>query len=450
MGSRLPSPSGSPSREKFSSTDPSDDSEDFDDGFDSIAHIIEAMTDRDFFKDGVEDRTDRLRVFCNMICQTDLKPEQIMAEETFPILIRVIKKDSGDSVTHALRALAAAPMVFTPLNGMFTGVKDVVRKCILQSETITNKVMAIQTLGSVAFFGGAGYDDMDSVMDLFFQIIQTDGESANAVDNVEIVVAAIEQWSFLSTLVEPDDMKFNEVLEALENQLESSSPEVLLAVADGIGLLCEQQYEPRSLDKWSRPQDDGGDDAKFADTQDYILEQGLPPRYRKATWEQNHDFFQGNNHLIREKLNDIASSTMRQHRKDMRRELHSTFRDVVHTIDFPWRGPRFSTALSDGEGTKMHGHRLFRNGRTIDRWWKLHRYNAIKRVLRGGIGQHLNSGEPAADCLEGDLTAPSRLKDELDAQDQDTELQQPSYGDLEVERDDDASLTQRTGRLRLS
>jgi hypothetical protein len=301
----------------------------------------------------------------------------------------------------------------------------------------------------VAYFGGADSQQVNSAMNLFINISQSDGEHIDALDNADVVAAAIEEWSFLSTLVEADDIKFNEALEAFEDQLDSSSPEVLLASADGIGLLCEQQYEPKDLDEWQTPMDSAKLKSEDeAGSEEYNKEIHLPRKYQKWSWEQHHDFFQGEENHVKAKLREISTSSMRRTRKDIRKELHNTFRDVLHTVENPWRGPRFSTALTDEEKTKMLGHRLVKSNILIDRWWKLHRYNAIRRILQGGLQYHIEDNQNITEALPNVMVAPSRFK--KSSEEDEDDLVQQNVPDYPGEDDGDNELTEKVTTLRVS
>ena len=89
------------------------------------------------------------------------------------------------------------------------------------------------------------------------------------------------------------------------------------------------------------------------------------------------------------------------HLKD-RKALHLTFTDILNTVEKPTRGPRYSTAL-DENGHEMGSClkiRVNAGGRmTIDKWWKLHRLNGLKRLLQGGFLVHYEFNQVVFDSL---------------------------------------------------
>jgi Interferon-related developmental regulator (IFRD) len=427
QGSRAASPSGSATL--HSSAVPSEESDDFDDTGEisgGIEHFVETMKDRDFFKGSSETRAQVLRSYANMLCQTGAEDSEDQLEEMVPILIRCIHKDSGDTARHALRAIAATSIICENINNLFTSVRESIMKCLIEAESAEVKVSALQTFGATAFFGGASSDQVETTMGFLMHVVQSDGEYVDETDNAEVVCTAIDQWAFLSTLLEPDETTFHIAVEAFSEQLDSSAPEVLLAAANAIGLLSEQQYVPRKLDAWNKPVGSAEDRAELATNDpDHDLEAALLPKYQQWAWSREYAIFQGLDAEVRSKVREIAASSMRKTRKDVRRELHAVARDVLHTLEHPWRGPRFSTALvGEGEGgQKWLGHRLVKSGLVIDRWWKLHRYNAIRRVLQGGIQVHLEGSSSVAEALRDELMPTSRFRKSVDGEDEDELVQ---------------------------
>jgi hypothetical protein len=409
------------------------------------------MTDRDFFKGSSETRAQVLRSYANTLCQNGAEDSEEQLEEMLPILIRCVNKDSGDGARHALRAIAATAIICDNMTNLFTDVREPILSCVSESESTEVKVAAIHAFGATTYFGAAESHQVEASMGFLVQIIQSDGEYVDAMDNAEVVCASIEEWAFLSTLLEPDEAKFHQALESFVDQLDSSAPEVLLAAADTIGLLSEQQYVPRPLDAWNRPagsSDDRAMSAAIDPDHNHDLEVALAPQYQQWAWRRAHAIFQGLEPDVRARLRELAGSSMRKTRKDVRRELHAVARDVLHALDHPWRGPRFSTALAgDTESQRWLGHRLVKSGLVIDRWWKLHRYNAIRRILQGGIRVHLEDSPSVAEALRDALMPPSRFVT-LDDDDEDDELVQERVTSFpENEDSDEEELAERAKKL---
>jgi hypothetical protein len=408
VASRNHSPVGSSSSRGDTPSDGSDmeDDEDLELGS-GVDWLLEKMEDRDFMRGASEDRANILRTYANRLCLNQVDDPGAV-DEAVPILLKCLSKDSGDSMKHTLRALGASAVISDGPTRLYERVKEPVRLSIYDGNTTELKTTALHTYGMLTYFGARETSQVSSAMAFFLEIIKSDGDSLDCIDNGDVVAAAIEEWSFLSTLIEADPLIYNEALECFEDQLESTSSAVLLAAADSIGLLAEQQYEPRELDRYGWPLDESNLEPLTATEQEQ--EQSLAVKYRARSWQQLHDFFEGRESIVKAVLKTLSTSTMRKTKKDVRREIHSVARDVLHTVEHPWRGPRFSTALADGEETRMLAHRMIKAGVLIDRWWKLHRYNALKRVLGGGLQTFMAENESVGEMLGNALLAPSRFR----------------------------------------
>jgi len=269
--------------------------------------------------------------------------------------------------------------ILTTEEEIFEEVHQPLRSRIQDSSSSTGQEAAIHALGIAAFFGGADIQDTEDIMDYFLDIIETDGEHIDALDNGAVVAAALQEWGFLATQFKELDGKTERPLECFENQLESSVLAVQQAAGENIALLYEQSFKRSSED------DEGPGDSSHEDE----YERGT---FQRSHWNKTYDVYPGNEFNLKSTLADLSRSSARHLGKDKRKDLHKTFTDVLHTVEHPWRGPRFSTALNP-EMTAYMGHRLVvRFGKdgvfTVDRWWKLHRYEAIKRVIGPGFLTH--------------------------------------------------------------
>jgi hypothetical protein len=91
----------------------------------------------------------------------------------------------------------------------------------------------------------------------------------------------------------------------------------------------------------------------------------------------------------------------------------------LQTIEYPYRGPRYSTAVRrPQDGGRYFGHRLnvklagrggWSDALVIDRWWKFHRYEALKRVVAGGFAEHYERNEVVRGTIPKGLVAPTEF-----------------------------------------
>ena len=253
------------------------------------------------------------------------------------------------------------------------------------SEHYSVKATAIHTLGAAAIFGGASDAGIEELMDLLLEIIESDGESVGAADNGEVVTAACEEWGFLATSIEDIEDKTEVAMDAFVEQLESSNTSVQVAAGENIALLYEKSYTEREAD--DGPASDEEDD------EGYAIDSSLVKRYE--VYRQKHQ--------LEHTLSQLANESSRRIAKKDRKALHVNFTDILNTVEHPQRGPRYQKAI-DKETHQRYGSRLtIRIHKTgsmkIDRWWKLHRLQALRRVLGGGFVVHYENNEVVFESL---------------------------------------------------
>jgi hypothetical protein len=245
--------------------------------------------------------------------------------------------------------------------------------------------------------------DVEDIMDFLLDIIETDGESIEASDNALVVSAALQEWGLLATMFEDLEGKTDRPLEAFENQLDSSDFAVLQAAAENIALIYEQSWTQREEDE----------DADVGDSDPHEF-----GAFQRKHWKRRYRPYHNNSdeYSIKSKLSDLARSNLRHVSKDKKKTLHAVAREVLNTIEHPYWGPRFSTAL-DQDQIHYDGHRMVVRfgGKSsagtelvVDRWWKLMRYEAVKRVVAGGFAEHYSKNMVVRNAVpRGTLVAPA-------------------------------------------
>jgi hypothetical protein len=407
------------------------------------------MEDRDFFKGSSKARVPVMSKYANSIADNFLgedKPDRL--EDMLPICLRCVKEGSdGPSTIPALRAIAITAISCGEDDGaLFSQLKDPVQTCARDQSSALGQAAAIRALSAITYFAGADFNEVTKMADWFREIVVTDGEEVDALDSVEVVAAAINEWAFLVTLLPADIGRLSSALDAFGDQLESNAPEVLGAAAEAIALIYETGYTLKG------PDDSIDVPVELADIDDKV-----PSQYRRANWAHTHHFTNDNDYEIRSKMKELSKSPMRHVKKDIRKELHATFRDVSHSVEYPWRGPHFSTAMN-ADDFSFYGHRLRQGSMTVDRWWKLQRYAALKRTLQEGTGEHLRHNPAVYNALRNCLEAPSRFKQNSDRgtellgeEDNDLDVpEQPTFDAAiseESDEEDDLSYNMRKSRL---
>jgi hypothetical protein len=410
---------------------------------DRLNIVLDKMQDRDFLKSAAHGRFVLLTVYANTLAEHYFDEDYFdKLEETLSILTRCLTEGNGsEPAIPAIRSIALTIVTCGDESGTwFTSTKDVLKLAVDDASGAEGQSIAIHALASAAYFGGADYQEVQAVLDLLLDIVESDGEAVGANDNGNVVEAALKAWGFLSTLIDERHDRLSRALDAFEEQLESTDPGVLIAAAQNIALIHEQSYAPK--ESGDQDEEDGSGDHINEDEE--VLVSGP---YRRRNWTKAHSIGK-NSYAIKERLKVLSKDAFRHVKKDTRKELHMVFRDVSHSLDRPWRGPRYSTAIGgdDEESPYHYGHRLRYGNMMIDRWWKLHRLEGLRTILQEGMSEHLSKNPNVSDVLRNCLQPPSRFLHSSDLGNaiqvdggvhlDDDIAEQPSLGDLTLEDSD--------------
>ena len=245
--------------------------------------------------------------------------------------------------------------------------------------------MAIHTLGAAAIYGGASDTEIEEIMEDLLEIVESDGGSVEAADSGEVVAAACEEWGFLATSIDDLEEKTEEAMDAFVEQLESSETSVQVAAGENIALLYEKSFTPR--------ESEDGPASDEEDEDGYAIDSSLVKRYE--VYRQKSQ--------LEHTLSQLATESSRSIAKKDRKMLHTNFADILNTVEHPSRGPRYQKAIDQETGRRYGSRmtvRIHKNGSMkIDKWWKLHRLQALRRVLGGGFVVHYENNEVVFDSL---------------------------------------------------
>ena len=264
---------------------------------------------------------------------------------------------------------------------IYDDVADQLKRTISSSESIQVKIGAIHALGTAAFFGGASEEEEEDIMTYLLEIIESDGLSVEAHDEGLVVVAALEEWGLLATEIEDMEEATEAAIEAFVDQLESADAGVQIAAGENIALLYEKSYTPLEEDE---------ELSEDADSEDDEPTTGEKMVKRYTVWRRQDQ--------LMHTLDELANISTRKISKKDRKTLHSSFADIRNSVEKPTRGPKYSTALDEETGRAYGGGRMkVRINRNvevrIDKWWKLQRLNALRRVLQGGFTHQYDENE---------------------------------------------------------
>ena len=318
---------------------------------------------------------------------------QNRTEEILIALLKSVKADrsekeavlalKGQSVFRSAMGLAdglnpalALLTISDPSEIIYDLIYQPLKRVIDESESLTVKSSAIHALGAITFYGGVADQETHAIMEYFLEIVESDGHSVDAADSGAVVTAALKEWGFLATQIDDLEEQSQAAMEAFVEQLESSEINVQIAAGENIALVFEKCYTEQEEDESS---DEGEEDPEDD------IARGAPKMIKRYEPYRNVD-------QLKHQLSSLASVSSRRLSKKDKKSLHVTFADILNSVENPTRGPRYQNALNQETGKRYGSRMVVRVHRTgvmkIDKWWKLHRLQALRRVLGGGFMIH--------------------------------------------------------------
>lgn len=289
-------------------------------------------------------------------------------------LSKSVKAETTEKeTTLAIRAIALTAITIQD-DAIYETVAPLLKRAISDSQYPHAKAVAIDALATCISFGGAGEEEIEETLTFLLEIVSSDGSFIGADDDPEVVTVALLAYGFLATQVEDLEADSEDAISSFLDQLDADDAKVQIAAGENIALLYEKSFTEREEDEESEDEEDevSSDD----DNVGFQGDKNLVKRYNAYH----------NTHQVLEKVNSLASlSTKSMNRKD-KRNIHQSFATIALTVENPRVGLRTNNA------SKMT-IRIHREGEMkVDKWWKLMRLSAIRRLLGGGFVNHYFEG----------------------------------------------------------
>ncbi|POS85528.1 hypothetical protein EPUL_003888 [Erysiphe pulchra] len=307
------------------------------------------------------------------------------SRELTPALLRSIKGNvSEKEACNALLAITLT-VITIPSEVNYDFIEQELKRTYRDSKFNHVKATAIYSLSVAAPYAGASEFEIDEIMDELIDIVESDGNSIAAPDNAEVVVAACEAWGHLATFLDDLESKTETAMDAFMEQLKSSDSNVQIAAGENIALLYESSYTEREAED--------GPASKIYDDEGFLIDSSRVKRY---------EVYRHKDQLLYT-LTGLKNESSKHIAKRDRKNLHTSFSDIINTIEYPTRGPRFQNAI-DVETGNRYGSRMkvrMKNKASleIDKWWKMFRLNALKEVLGGGFLVHFQTNDAIIDSI---------------------------------------------------
>lgn len=286
---------------------------------------------------------------------------------------RSVKAETTErETTLALRAIAITSITIED-DSLWETVGGLVKRTISDSQLLPVKAAAVHCLGICITFGGAGDEEIKETLTLLLEIASSDGVFVNAEDDADVVRAALQEYGFLVTQIDDIETESEDAIEVFMDQLDSSEPGVQIAAGENIALLYEKSYTPLEEDE---SPEDTEEAAANSESDGEHGDSSLVKRYNAY-----HNSFP-----IIEKVTALAGLSTKAMSKRDKKNLHQAFASIAMTVENPKLG------LQTNNASKMTV-RVHRSGEMkVDRWWKLMRLNALRRLLGGGFVNHYYEG----------------------------------------------------------
>lgn len=326
--------------------------------------------------------------------------DEVKTSEVLPILAKSVKADSDNEAKLALKALAMTSIT-TQASEIYSGMRSSLEATIKHASTPSVKVAAIHCLGAVTFWSG-GVDEILTEMEFLMEIITTDGDSADAFDDADVVTAALQEWGFLATEIDDMEEYSEDAVDAFADQLESSAASVQIAAGENIALLYEKSYNQH---------EEGDDQGEISDFRKLRI---LEPE--EVPGAQRYDAYH-NKGRITQLVEGISNVSGRGIKKSNKRSLHSNFASILTTVENPTCGPMYNQTLDPMTNQPRASYKSVKLDNEwavrMDRWWKWLRLSGYRRLLGGGFVSHFTDGNPAVvDYLPVETVKGKRSKKE--------------------------------------
>lgn len=343
--------------------------------------VIQEITDRK--RSSVEGREKSLASY-NYIVSHRYAAAEIASSlpELIPALLKSVKKEDSEKETLLAMKALNLTTITCPENDLYESISEPLKTAYMTSQSVAVKAAAIHARSYAAVYGGADEDNEMEIMEEYLEIIESDGHQVDAGDSHEVVLAAMESWGFISTLFEDFEDGTQAAIEVFVDQLESSFPNIQIAAGENIALLFERSWTETGNDEY----DESGS--------------WIDPS--KVPYVKRYDAYRQTDQL-KHTLNQLLTERRRYVRKKEQIMIRKNFTDILQSIEEPTLGPRYQKALKKDD--EEHGSKFALkigdsgDGRTvrtivINKWWRLIRLQALRRLLGSGFLVH---------CLENEV-----------------------------------------------
>lgn len=233
------------------------------------------------------------------------------------------------------------------------------------------QIQAMYALCLTVVYYSANKDEVNEYLDFLIEVMQSNGDSINAVDKDGVMVATFRCWAFAATQVDIS-AHADYAMDALVDKLDSTDVEVQTTASECIAYIFEasRAHEDEEGEPFQLPYD--------------------PQR-------------------ISTRIAGLTKVSVRSRSRADRRDLRESLRSVSTSLD-RGVGPYYSTATNLETGKEL-GYRFKLKRRDavgtqyqayIESWHLFHRVSFLRALFKGGVERLYQYDNPVvADSLEG-------------------------------------------------
>ncbi|CAN8106150.1 unnamed protein product [Discula destructiva] len=327
-----------------------------------------------------QEREDMLKSYLHLVrhyfAQAEIRSSM---DELVLGLMRAVKSGNTSEKTLALKALAVT-MLTNPTDSVLSNHEKSLKEVAEDESTEEEvKTAAIHALAVAAMYGDGGLEAAEDMLQYMIEIVESDGQTAGALDVAEVVVAALQSWGFIAAHLEDLSEHSEQAMEAFVGQLDSTDAYVQTSSGDNIALLFEvaSRMEEESDEKMNLQYD--------------------PKRLAQL-------------------MRDASKGSKSMSKRD-RRHLKSDFSSIATGLE-RGKGPGYSTAgrpasnpnTGGALANSAHGADLNEFGYretifvgkekvTVETWALSAQIEFLRTVLAGGLPTHLAKNEVVQEML---------------------------------------------------
>ncbi|CAH0004915.1 unnamed protein product [Clonostachys byssicola] len=249
--------------------------------------------------------------------------------------------------------------------------RNILKQILSDDDDEECQIHALYALCLTVVFYAASKDEVFDFLDFLVEIVQSNGDSINALDKDGVMVATFECWAFAATHVDIWQHA-DYAMDTFVEKLDSTDVETQTIASECIAFIFEasRAHEQEEGEPFQLPYD--------------------PQR-------------------IAGRINGLTKVSVKSRSRKDRRDLRESLRSVGTSLD-RGVGPYYSTATNAEDGKEL-GYRFKLRKRDaighqyhapVESWHFYHRIHFLRNVFKGGLERHMENDNPIViDCLDG-------------------------------------------------